>query len=311
MEADENSIAFLDIKIQKEHNRIVTDIFYKPTDTKQYLNYQSSHPNNVPYNLARRICTIIKSESLRSRRLDELKIVLLKQKYPVNVIEWGIQKAKSIPIEELRTSTQNAEESNKVIPFVTTFNKSDKDMFKIINMGIGILEKSGRMQRVLQNKTLIKSSRQPPNIKNLLTRAKFSSQLEFYVTKCGNKRCKLCVNIIEGKEFNFTTVHKIIKVNGNMNCNVLNCVYVMVCNGCQKLYIGQSSNFRLRVNLHRDHISHNTGLNVSRHIAECAKDRTTKFKIMPFYKVTIDSKQERENREKQFIQELKPELNRL
>ena len=81
---------------------IITDIYYKPTDTKQYLDYNSCHPRhirrNVPSNLARRICTIVENESLRHERLEELEVCLINRHYPLAVIEYGMKKAKDIDI---------------------------------------------------------------------------------------------------------------------------------------------------------------------------------------------------------------------
>ena len=62
MESGRSRLSFLDVMIIKNGDRITTDVFYK-TYTKQYLMFDSCHPrhtrNNIPYNSARRICTII------------------------------------------------------------------------------------------------------------------------------------------------------------------------------------------------------------------------------------------------------------
>ena len=77
-------VNFLDFKIIKIHNKLETDIFYKPTDTKQYLNLRSCHPRHVkrglPYNLARRICTIIivSNDEVKVKRLEELSVSLVR-----------------------------------------------------------------------------------------------------------------------------------------------------------------------------------------------------------------------------------------
>lgn len=99
MEYSDKQLPFLDILVIKKNSKIETDIFYKPTDSKQYLLFSSCHPKhtriNVPYNLAKRICTIIPNTELRDRRLFELKTSLLERGYPVQIIENGITKAKS------------------------------------------------------------------------------------------------------------------------------------------------------------------------------------------------------------------------
>ena len=62
---------------KKENTHLTTDIYYKATDSIQYLPYTPSHPkqtkNNIPYNLARRICMIIETQDVRKQRLYDLK----------------------------------------------------------------------------------------------------------------------------------------------------------------------------------------------------------------------------------------------
>lgn len=72
-------ISFLDILLTKQDEVIMTDVYYKPTDTHQYLHFNSCHPRHtkraIPYNLSRRICTIVNDESVKIQRLQELKKV--------------------------------------------------------------------------------------------------------------------------------------------------------------------------------------------------------------------------------------------
>ena len=62
-ESDSHEIAFLDILVYVENKKLFTDIYYKPTDTHQYLHFSSCHPrhtkHSIPYSQARRLCTII------------------------------------------------------------------------------------------------------------------------------------------------------------------------------------------------------------------------------------------------------------
>ena len=41
------SLAFLDIKISTEDNALFTSVYYKPTDSHNYLLYSSSHPSHI------------------------------------------------------------------------------------------------------------------------------------------------------------------------------------------------------------------------------------------------------------------------
>ena len=110
IEYSDCSIPFLDIMVTKRQTNIITDIFYKATDTHQYLNFKSCHPThtkrNIPYNLARRICSIVTDENIRNQRLEELNVFLSAQKYPEKLILSAIEEAKKIPQEILETLEQ-------------------------------------------------------------------------------------------------------------------------------------------------------------------------------------------------------------
>ena len=87
---------FLDVMVQNKDGRLETDIYYKETDSKQYLLFTSCHPRHtklsIPYNLARRLRTIISEQNTLEIRLNELKSFLLTQKYPKEAhSEWNRQ----------------------------------------------------------------------------------------------------------------------------------------------------------------------------------------------------------------------------
>ena len=62
-DTSEEALPFLDVIVKKRNTRITTDIYYKVMDTHQYLHFGSCHPHHtktsIPYNLARRKCTIV------------------------------------------------------------------------------------------------------------------------------------------------------------------------------------------------------------------------------------------------------------
>ena len=198
-----------------------------------------------------------------------------------------------------------------IIPYIAACNPDSTDAFQAIKSNLPYLIESPRMKNALNDSKIIKSSRQPPSLKRLLTRAKFNNNKEFMVTKCKNKRCKLCDNLIESSKFIFKD-NQCFKINDNMNCNTKNCIYVLICQGCNEYYIGQTNDLRLRANLHRNDIKRCTKLYVDRHIHQCAKSKKIQFKIMPFFKLkgTNDSQLDRENKEKHFIDKFNPSLNR-
>lgn len=308
-----DTATFLDVKISKVNNKVTTDINYKETDTKQYLQYNSHHPrhikNNIPFNLARRICTIVSDESIRDFRLNELEGFLSQRKYPKGLIKQGIKKAKEIPITDLRSPVNN-KETQDILTYVTTYDPTYCDFYPEVKSSFELLQRSEETKDIFKEVTLIKAKRQPNNLKRLLTRAMLHESSDHGVTRCGNKRCSLCTQIVEGKEFRFPYTNYNFKINYKMNCSTLNCIYLIQCNGCKEIYIGETSNLRHRVNLHRNHIEHNEGLYVSKHIFQCAINCAPKFYVMPFYKVRSDDQLLRKSKEADFITKFKPKLNK-
>ena len=77
MEYNKNEMNFLDIKMIVKGESIITDIFYKATDTLNYVPFKSTHPKhtlrNIPYNLARRLCTIVDERMTLEERLSKLE----------------------------------------------------------------------------------------------------------------------------------------------------------------------------------------------------------------------------------------------
>ena len=135
--------SFLDVLVKNNEEKIETDIFYKETDSKQYLLFNSCHPRlikiNIPFNLAHRLRTIILEEQTLQVRLQELKSFLIKQKYPEHVINFGVKKA--MVLDKVILKTEKVKQDESIIPFVSTFNTKDPEIFPVIINNLPILEK--------------------------------------------------------------------------------------------------------------------------------------------------------------------------
>lgn len=312
MNYSKNSIPYLDIMISKNHyNTISTDIYYKPTDGKNYLPFKSHHAKhvkiNVPFNLAKRLRTIISDNNTLNIRLKELRNTLVNLKYPTNVIDNGLNKALSLNRNDLLKPI--VKDKKSLIPFISTYNRQNFDIYQKVRLFQDILVNDDRMKAVLKKNPIIKCYRQPPNLKNILCKAKFSENTNINgVTRCGKSRCLLCQIIIIGEYFTFKNGRK-FTIKSKMNCDTLNVIYALKCEKCGAGYIGETSNLRKRVNLHRNQNKKRKyrKLFVNKHISQCSNFN---FKVMPLYKLRNDNAQERKIRELYFIRKFAPLLNR-
>ena len=268
-------LPFLDILVIKEGTEIKTDIFYKDTDTHQYLNFHSCHPShtkrNIPYCLARKICTVIEDEQLREERLMELQSFLINQHYPQSLITRGIHKAKQIPIEQLRSTRQELTTCNDKIPFVVTHNPRNCNIVSVAKANLPILSQDTKLRKLINSETFLSSKRQPQNLKRLLTRARFDDMdKQFTVSKCNDSRCATCPYIYVGEGMEIPNGQKLF-ANANMTCKSRNLIYCIKCNGCQQIYIGQTGNLNERVRIHRQQIRQPEyrKIPLSKHLDEC------------------------------------------
>ena len=139
---------------------------------------------------------------------------------------------------------------------------------------------------------LIRSYRQPPSLKKLLTRAKFTysenAQMtrpaalnDTKVTKCNDNKCGKCPLITTTNEILFHNNTIPFTMKSNMDCNATNILYLINCSGCQKEYIGQTSHLRARVRKHKQHILNPRlrTLHVSKHIAHCSIGKPIPYQV--------------------------------
>ena len=176
-EMDEQRISFLNVTVYKGENNLMCDIFYKETDTKEYLPFNSCHVRhckiNVPYNLCRTVCTIVEDENILNDRLDEVKNSLLKAKYPAKIINSAITRAKNVPQTELRTPSEK--DDANVLTFVSDYNPKNPNILHYLHNCMSLLKANPILKSIFENVKFINSKREPPSLRSILTHSKFST----------------------------------------------------------------------------------------------------------------------------------------
>ncbi len=94
---------------------------------------------------------------------------------PENIVKTGIEKVNNISRDTLRTILPKLSEN--VIPFVSTHNPKNPEIFSVIKSNMPIIQQDERLKRIFTSSKFIKSKRQPNNLKKILTRAKFDEIL--------------------------------------------------------------------------------------------------------------------------------------
>ena len=271
----------------------------------------SNHPRsclrNIPFCLARCICAIVEEEETKLKRLSELKTSLKKQKYPVALIENSIKRALQVPLNELRKPKEKGRE--EIIPFVSTHNPNNPNIFPIIRQTFESFQHSKTMSNVFNGKKLINSMRQAPNLERLLCKSKFMPVEEhFHVNSCG-KNCVCCPYLLKASSYLFKRVNKVFFLKNNFNCDSRNLIYVVICQGCQEEYIHETGCLvKERISVYRQHIRQPQyqQIKVEEHLRFCSSGE---FQMFPFLQIKQENKFLRKVYEDYFIDCFKPLLN--
>ena len=233
-------------------------------------------------------------------RFKELHTTQHQRRYLITLINKGLGFAEKILQRELRNPKKH---NKKPLTYVTTYNKNNLELFIEIMKNLE-LKNEDKIKEILDIK-IIKSQRQPKHLQRILTSSTFGENTTQGVTKCNNKRCKICDIIIEGKSYTFKNPETKAKINKNLSCNSENIVYIIEYSECKEIYIGLTQAFNTRITLHRSNIKieENRKLSVSKHLYQCSRG---KFEIMPIYQTNDYTLLQ--IKEKNFIDKFKPKL---
>ena len=184
----------------------------------------------IPFTLARCICTIVENTEAKMRHLENLKMILSKNQYPKQLTEFGINRALSIPLQELRTPKTISNDNSLL--FITTYNPSNPNAYEVIDKSVECLK------------------RNLSNLKKILTKAEFS-QKQVRVFKCPDKRCECCASLHLGNSYTFKNVDKRLSLKAHFSCNSSNLLYIVICPTCGEEYTGETGLGNIKP---RDHV---------------------------------------------------------
>ena len=272
-----------------EEGNIWTDVFYKETNTHDYLRYDSHHPEhvkkNIPFVLAKRILVFTTRECDIQKNLKDLRTWLTRCGYPQSVIDKGIHNAAIQGPAPLNTNT--------VIPLISTyFNNYSNQMVLDVAQHLIRNTKNERIHKAFDGVKFVNAYRQPPNLLRQLTHSAFITSENISVKnpglhKCNSPRCKLCKFYVK-EESSFTTSNGTKwELKQFADCNSLNVIYFLQCNFCNReTYIGKTGNLRDRTNNHISCCRTGSGNNIfDNHVYTCANTNGTNISedLQPFF----------------------------
>ena len=174
------------------------------------------------------------------------------------------------------------------------------------------------MVKAFHDKKPLVTSRQSPNLRSMLVKAKFSLNPNPVLPKliglypCG--KCKFCSTGYIKHTTEFTLRHRKKTITWNytryFSCDSINVLYVLLCNHCPDNYLGKTQIVKPRISKHASDVRIPTNSNCRKcaeHIRECSGLREPYFSYYPFF--YVDDPALRHFMEKRFILKWKPTLN--
>ena len=232
----ESQVSFLDVTICREvGGGISADVFSKPTDTHQYLDYRSCHPKHVkqaiPYGQALRLRRICSSESKFDQRIEEFKGYLHERGFQKTQILSQCEKVRNKDRRLLLFQDKERFVDNNAVPLVLNFHPALSGISQKVKSLWPVLHASDDMNEVFKDIKPLISFRRPRNLADNLVRSKIkeasNTREDKGMKKCGKSRCQICSYVEEAEEFEYG--NKKYWINYPFDCDSEGVIYVIRC----------------------------------------------------------------------------------
>ena len=257
-----HTVEYLDVKVIRQGNKLVTDLYVKPTDTHQYLHASSCHvyhsKRSIPYSQALRLNRICSETEFFDRRCNELEEWLSKRGYRERMVREQILKARKFKRDDLLTGSRGEKTPPRLV-FNITYHPAFRGMKSVLSKIHLLLTPDQEHRNVFPDIPVV-GFRRGKSLKDILVRAKLPKiQGNEGSSGCGKKRCEICPHIDETSSFQSQEGREYKIRAENLNCDSKHVVYLVTCKTCGVQYVGSTCPpFRLRYNnyrsCHRRHI---------------------------------------------------------
>jgi hypothetical protein len=259
-ESSPSHVNFLDTTIHTSPDgTLFTDLYCKPTDSHNYLMYESAHPSHcktsLPYSQflrIRRICSKLQDFDKNALMLSNH---FLRRGYPITLIESALIKARRKTREDLlhpeTPPSQTQAEDN--LYAISTYHPGAQPLKNIIQNNWPVLGRTHTTANVF-NSQIIFGHRRNKNLRDLLVSAKLpeanpkkkltSADPISPINKCKAKMaCNYCPKLDHSGTITSFTNKRTYFSKKHISCRSHNLIYCISCTKCSMQYVGQTSNF--------------------------------------------------------------------
>ena len=260
---------FLDINLRISEDRIQTSVFYKETDTYNFLHFSSFHPDHckraIPYSQflrLRRLCSDDDDFMLKSREMMEF---FTQRGYPLTSLEQDLRRVTTIGRPNALTGSERGDTTVDRVPLVITYHPFNTHIKRYLLQNFHILSTDQQRRDIFPQPPVVAYKRDL-SLRDILVHSTDSSSTEQPESHaCQRPRYHTCEFItplteIQGPKSTFT-------IRDHFTCMSENLVYCISCRRCSHIYIGETGrNLRSRIGEHLRSVRNNTpGFSVAQH----------------------------------------------
>ena len=246
-------VNFLDVQVIKQGDKLVTDLFVKPTDTHQYLQASSCHVYHskraIPYSQALRLNRICSDISFLDHRCNQLESWLKQRGYNDKLVRDQIVKARKLKRDDLLDREKPA--TDQKLTLNITYHPAYAKLKETLHHIHLLLAPNEEHRKVFPLPPIVGFKR-GKSLKDFLVRAKLPKERVVGSRKCGGTKCEVCNFVEESRTFSNSSGDSSFDIKYDLHCNSKFVVYLLKCKTCHKQYVGSTkTKFRTRLNNYR------------------------------------------------------------
>jgi len=326
-ETSTEKVNFLDTTVHlTPEGTLYTTLYSKPTDSHNYLRFDSAHPSHCKTSLPnsqflrlRRICTRVEDYDTNAAMLASH---FIRRGYPQDLVENAAIQVRRV--DRASTLVPQPQEDKKApkneLFLITTYNSQDNILKTIVDANWPNLGRTNTTEN-LYNAHITYGYRRNKNLKDHLVRTKLESNKPKTrvgpndrpnpLNKCRSRSCTYCPHLDRSGKITSTTTGRTYQTKRHVSCCSHNLIYCITCTICRKQYVGQTSKkLRERFIFHFGNIN-NRRLNdpIGRHFSSTGHTgrKTLTIHIVAFIPAPYNStvgKSLRDNLEKTWMYKL-------
>ena len=268
MEFSNDIVNFLDTQVFLNDDKLTTSVYKKPTDSNSYLHFESFHPDrtkkSIVYSQSLRYNRICSSTIDRDRALANLRNDFVAKKYPEDLIDSQIDKAKATDRHLGRTRHHD---NNSRVPLVVTYHPQLLRLSNIARRLHPMLTSDPDLAALFPYPPIL-AFKQPRNVgKSVINRKNITHDVQESGTfPCHQARCLTCQHIVSDTILKHPN-GKTFTIRGHFTCKSSGIIYLIRCKLCPlSWYVGETSTpLHIRINGHRKSIKDNSPVPVAEH----------------------------------------------